>query len=197
MNIMNNEGKFLPIGTVCTVIGKNNKVMITGFFSVEYTGNIKMFDYKGCVYPEGLLLENKSYSFNHSDIEKVEYLGYITDDYRKFNDILNRQQAEKKDGYQTKEVLSNIKFDENGVVIYDPIQSSFPVKQKFEPPVPTTNNSSIGVKVDNPFIPTNIGARAKTSSDSKKPEQWSIFKSIEFDENGVVISAVERKKDEE
>jgi len=196
--MMNTEGKFLPIGTVCSVIGKNNKVMITGFFSIEYTGNIKMFDYKGCVYPEGLLLENKSCSFNHSDIEKIDYLGYITEDYKKFNDILNRQQEEKAEEYQEKEVLSNIKFDENGVVIYDPIKSSFPSRKKVEPQVQFGETSAMEIKVENPFVPTNIGADIldNGSRDSRKANQWSIFKSIEFDENGVVKGTVNKSEKE-
>ena len=50
--------KYLPIGTVCTLKGNNKKVMVIGFFSVEYNGNIKMYDYQGCSYPEGILLKN-------------------------------------------------------------------------------------------------------------------------------------------
>ena len=36
------EQKYLPIGSVCTLKGKNKKVMITGYYSVEFNGNFKI-----------------------------------------------------------------------------------------------------------------------------------------------------------
>jgi hypothetical protein len=186
---MNNE-KFLPLGTICTVKGKNYNVMIIGYFAIEYTGNVKMFDYKGCSYPEGLLIENKSCSFNHSDIEDIIFLGYSADEHKKFNDILNRQN-DTTENLQSKDVLSNIQFDEHGVVVYAPVvneySSNIPNDIQLQASVQDIKRSDI----ENPFRPTNIEVDTTVSAPADT-EDWSIFKSIQFDENGVVISAVER-----
>ncbi len=80
-----NIDKYLPIGTVCTIKNHQKKVMIVGVFSVEYNGTVKMYDYRGCDYPEGLLLSNKMLSFNHSDIENIVYMGYKDEFYETFN----------------------------------------------------------------------------------------------------------------
>ena len=37
--------KYLPIGTICTLKGKNKKVMIVGVYGVEFNGNLKINDY--------------------------------------------------------------------------------------------------------------------------------------------------------
>ena len=111
--------KYLPIGTVCTLKGSNKKTMIVGFMSIEYNGNIKMYDYEGCAYPEGLLLKNRLISFKHSDIEKIDFLGYKDILHDKFNKILlnNTKELDLED--DNKKTIANFQFDENGVIIFD------------------------------------------------------------------------------
>lgn len=182
--------KYLPIGTVCTIKNHQKKVMIVGVFSVEYNGTVKMYDYRGCDYPEGMLLNNKIYSFNHSDIENILYMGYKDEFYDSFNSNITRQNSNldnKK--YEQKPFASNIQFDENGVVIYAPLET-------------TTYKSSVAVPtsqpverqdVSNPFVPIQNVSPEPVQQNSK---EWSIFKSIQFDENGVVVSAEEYKPEE-
>ena len=78
------ESKYLPIGSVCTIKGKSRKVMITGYYSIKFNGNLRINDYKGCIYPEGLLISDQTCSFNHSDIEKVDFVGYKNEDQEIF-----------------------------------------------------------------------------------------------------------------
>lgn len=193
---MDINNKFLPVGSICTVNGYNKKIMITGYYSIEYTGNVKMFDYSGCDYPEGLLLSNKKCSFNHSDILLIDYLGFINEDYNKLNEILNSQKEDVTKKYEHNSLLSNIKFDENGVVIYDPIVNTYSETNNFTNTPEIKSYDKTIPDISNPFIPTykvEDSANTEKQNDSKS---WSIFKNIQFDENGVVISAVERTPEE-
>ena len=47
--------------------------------------------------------------------------------------------------------------------------------------------------VNNPFVPVQNVQSPQVNEDSNN---WSIFKNIQFDENGVVISAEEYTKEE-
>ena len=79
--------KELPIGTVVMLVGGTKKVMITGYRSKNADAD-KVFDYNGCVFPEGLM-ENIYCLFDASQIEDVLYKGLENDeqqDYvQKFN----------------------------------------------------------------------------------------------------------------
>ncbi len=185
-----NETKYLPIGTICTVQGIQKKVMITGYYSVEYNGRVKMFDYSACTYPEGLLLENKKCSFNHDEIVSIDFMGYKNEEYQKLMMNLTQQGEEKKDGLKTNASFTNIQFDENGVVVYDPISIMPPTKEKPVESIPTQNTD-----IANPFAVSYQEVKEPTSSEPE-PKEWSIFKNIQFDENGVVISAEEYSSEE-
>ena len=75
--------KFLPIGTVVMLKGGKKRVMITGFCAMEGRDRTKMWDYSGCMYPEGFLSSKQTCLFNHEQIEKVYYLGLAEDDEEK------------------------------------------------------------------------------------------------------------------
>lgn len=163
--------RFLPIGTVCTLNGINKKIMITGFFGVSYTGMIKMYDYVGYEYPEGMLLQNRSYLFNHEDIEKIDFIGYETNEHEIMNNnLLSKNVAETK--VEANGIFSNFKFDENGVVIFDGnIQNVSPIEE--EKPK----------NISNPFNEIYI-----KDIPVKEKNDNSIFNNFKFDENGIVIS---------
>lgn len=188
-----NMDKYLPIGTICILKNYQKKVMIVGFFSVEYAGTVKMYDYKGCDYPEGLLLSNKTQSFNHSDIENIVYMGYKDEFYEAFNNNITKQNnKENSNNLEKKSFAANIQFDENGVVVYDPIEST-----NYKSTVGSVSSSPSKIEnvsnVDNPFVPVQKVQPMQPNEDSKS---WSIFKNIQFDENGVVIAAEEYTKEE-
>lgn len=188
-----NMDKYLPIGTICTLKNYQKKVMIIGTFSVEYTGTVKMYDYKGCDYPEGLLLSNKTQSFNHSDIESVIYMGYKDEFYEAFNNNITKQNTNvNSNTLEKKGFANNIQFDANGVVVYDPIEST-----NYKSTVGNVSPSPFKVEkatdINNPFVPIQKETSNIPSNNSK---EWSIFKNIQFDENGVVIAAEEYTKEE-
>ena len=87
MNIEIGE-KFLPIGTVVMLKGGTKKVMITGFCSVSQDDDNKMYDYSGCIYPEGYVSFNQICLFDHDQIGTVFFKGYIDDEEKTFKDKL-------------------------------------------------------------------------------------------------------------
>jgi hypothetical protein len=88
-----NWKKYLPIGTVLMLKGGSKRVMITGFVCNNQEDR-KVYDYSGCLYPEGILSSNNTLLFNHDQIEKVDYLGYSDEEEKEFkkklNDLLNK-----------------------------------------------------------------------------------------------------------
>ncbi len=86
---MEQEQKYLPIGTVVMLKGGEKNVMITGFYAMEGNDEQTVWDYSGCLYPEGILVSGQAALFNHSQIEKIEYMGYIDEEEKQFKAKLN------------------------------------------------------------------------------------------------------------
>ncbi len=86
---MNNANeKYLPIGTVVMLKGGSKRVMITGFCSMATEDQSKMFDYAGCMFPEGFLSSDQTALFNHDQIERIYHMGLIDDEEQKFKTTL-------------------------------------------------------------------------------------------------------------
>ena len=94
-----NNKKFLPIGTVVLLKGGKKELMIMSY-CVFPTGeaydkngktnvNGMMFDYGGCLYPEGMIKSDQLFVFNHDQIERVCFKGYVTESYSEISDKLN------------------------------------------------------------------------------------------------------------
>ena len=79
---MNNEigEKYLPIGTVVMLKGGTKRAMITGFCSIAKEESNKVYDYSGCIYPEGYISSNQVCLFDHNQIEKVYHTGLIDEE---------------------------------------------------------------------------------------------------------------------
>lgn len=168
--------KYLPLGTICKIKNSDYLVMICGYYSIKFDNEIIMHDYRGCIYPEGLL-KNNIISFNHNDIIEIIFKGYINDDYSKLNQVLlNQQKIIPKD--KKVDLFKNFQYDDNGVVLYEPDESN------------QDNNletQSFKSEVSNPFYSSYSDKQEVENTTSNSP----IFKSIVFDENGIVISAEE------
>ncbi len=89
--------KFLPIGSVVLLRGGTKKVMVTGFCSIADDDNSKVYDYTGCIYPEGYLNSNQICLFDHEQIEQICYLGYEDEEEKEFKvsllDIVNKYKS--------------------------------------------------------------------------------------------------------
>ena len=84
------RNKFLPIGTVVLLKGGKKRAMITGFCSIAQENQEKIYDYSGCVYPEGYLSSNQVCLFDHDQIEKIFFVGFEDEEEIMFKDKLNK-----------------------------------------------------------------------------------------------------------
>ncbi len=82
--------KILSIGSVVLLKGGTKKVMIIGYFGVSNEHQNQMYDYSGCVYPEGLLDSEQTLLFNDDQIQEVCFEGYASDEQKEFFQKLNQ-----------------------------------------------------------------------------------------------------------
>ena len=75
--------KYLPIGTVVMLKGGTKRVMISGFCAINGDNTEEIYDYSGCMYPEGFLSSNQICLFNHDQIEKIYHIGLADDEEEK------------------------------------------------------------------------------------------------------------------
>lgn len=78
------EKNFLPVGTVVILNDATKKLMITGFCSMTPGHKGELFDYTGCLYPEGLLSSDQICLFNNDQIKEVFFKGYESDEETEF-----------------------------------------------------------------------------------------------------------------
>ena len=72
--------EYLPLGSIVIIRGGIKKTMIIARgLAVEIQGSTKVFDYAGCLYPEGLM-GDQILQFNHVDVAKVVFEGFVDDD---------------------------------------------------------------------------------------------------------------------
>lgn len=91
------EEKFLPIGTVVLLKNGTKRLMITGFCAVAKEKEGEVFDYVGCLYPEGVIDSSKTALFNHDQIQKIYSLGYSDEEEKDFKSKLNEYINKKQD----------------------------------------------------------------------------------------------------
>lgn len=85
----NKYDKYLPLGTVVLLKQSDKKLMITGFLGTDKENLKEIYDYIGCLYPEGMLESGKSLLFNHNQIDKIYHFGYSDNEEKEFKKILN------------------------------------------------------------------------------------------------------------
>ncbi len=94
---MNNDvKKLLPIGSVVHVKGASKNMMIIG---IATTNENKYYDYFAVLYPEGFIDDKHSYLFNHQDIDKIVFIGYINSEMQalrsELSDMLKKETNDK------------------------------------------------------------------------------------------------------
>lgn len=88
--------RFLPIGTIVLLKGATKRLMISGYCAVDQEKKDEMWDYSGCMYPEGFLSSTQSFLFDHSQIAKIYSLGYKDSEEEEFQQRLNNYINSKK-----------------------------------------------------------------------------------------------------
>ncbi len=69
----------LPVGSVVLLHQGKHRVMIIGYCQKLLSQPDKIYDYVGCLFPEGFISAEKNYLFNREQIEKVYHVGYQSD----------------------------------------------------------------------------------------------------------------------
>lgn len=89
--------KYLPLGSVVLLENGTKRLMITGFCVVPNDDKTKVYDYSGCLYPEGVISSEQIALFNHDQIKTIYAIGYSDDEEKQFKekliDALNDKQG--------------------------------------------------------------------------------------------------------
>ena len=81
--------KLLPIGSVVLLKNGTKAVMITGFYPVTNNQPNTVYDYSGCLYPEGMVSSEQNLVFYHNDIAKLLFVGYNSEQEKEFKQKLD------------------------------------------------------------------------------------------------------------
>lgn len=86
--------KYLPIGSVVLLNNGTKRLMITGFCVVPNDDTTKIYDYSGCLYPEGVISSEQIALFNHDQIKTIYAIGYSDDEEKNFKENLQNTISE-------------------------------------------------------------------------------------------------------
>ena len=100
--------KYLPIGTVVLLKEATKRLMITGYCAAKPDDVNIVYDYVGCLFPEGNLAGDEVALFNHSQIGTISYMGLVDDEFKQLD--LNIKEA-MTDNLEEKTEDSNINFN--------------------------------------------------------------------------------------
>lgn len=91
--------KYLPVGTVVMLKNASKRVMVIGFCIIPENDPEKVYDYLGCIYPEGVMDANQNLMFNHDQIDKIYHMGLEDEEEKTFKVKLKEvlEEAEKEE----------------------------------------------------------------------------------------------------
>ena len=218
---MNNVGeKYLPLGSVVMLKGASKRLMVTGFctMAAEDASGV-MYDYSGCMYPEGVISSDQTALFNHDQIEKIYHMGLVDEEEKSFKmklvQLVNSQNVISESAPQViREQESVVPVVETPVA--QPVVAPVTQVESVETPVPPIGPGLPGyvapvvetpvvpvtpvvpiASVEAPMAPTTSGGFQFDANGNviaapvAQPEQPAVqpFANIQFDENGTVVSA--------
>ena len=85
----------LPLGTVVLLKGGKKRVMICGRVLTR-AGEDKVYDYCGCVFPEGIIGSQNMLFFDKESIGQIFFLGYTAFEEQRFNETVLGKLGELK-----------------------------------------------------------------------------------------------------
>ena len=197
------EEKYLPIGSIVKLKNNDNEIMIAGYYSVEYNDMVEIYDYLGCLYPEGLLLKNDFISFNHDDIANCVFKGFENEKFvamkKKFlNDGIEEISEEnssldiKKNSDDILEIVED--SPNNNVSIFDTIET-----ESLDDDIVAKTNAEVNKLFDNNtnFFSTEEDVKNSNEDETIEPLQMIseepkkeefTMPHYRFDESGIIIS---------
>lgn len=99
--------KYLPLGSVVLMKDATKRVMITGYAVKSLESGDRIWDYIGCLWPEGMISSDKNLLFDHKDIGRIFAIGYSDDEQKKFMDLLDKATMLQEQG-ENRETIENI-----------------------------------------------------------------------------------------
>lgn len=78
------QKKYLPLGSVVLLNGGTKKIMVIGYCMRTPEKPNKIFDYCGCVFPEGVLRSDVTCVFDHEQIQEVSFSGCVNEESTAF-----------------------------------------------------------------------------------------------------------------
>lgn len=79
--------KYLPIGSVVLLKEGKKRLMIYGVDQKENNTG-KVWDYIGCLFPEGNIDAEHTYLFNHDQIGRIFFVGMQDEEQMEFNKLV-------------------------------------------------------------------------------------------------------------
>lgn len=99
----------LPVGSVVLLKNSEKRVTVMGFCQAKPEDTDTVYDYCGCLYPEGYMDSDHIYLFNHEQIDQIYSVGYMDEEQfafrEKVTEILLNLKA--KDREEDSDVLSD------------------------------------------------------------------------------------------
>lgn len=90
--------KVLPIGTVVLLKGAEKRLMIVGYQRMNATDPNKVFDYCGCIYPEGFMTPSEAAVFDHDQIDRIIFMGFQNPAQIDFSEKLKNAIRKRENG---------------------------------------------------------------------------------------------------
>lgn len=92
------ERNLMPIGSVVLLKEGKKRLMICGRIQCQ-EGSDTIYDYVGCLYPEGVLNSSSMYFFNNEQIDSLYFIGFQDEEELKYREFLdNLGELEVRDG---------------------------------------------------------------------------------------------------
>ena len=111
--------KYLPLGSVVLMKEAKKRVMITGYAVKSPDSGDKLWDYIGCLWPEGMIAADKNLLFDHKDIGRIFAIGYSDDEQKRFMGVLDKATAIREQKMSKENVVER----HNAEVIVEPAQN--------------------------------------------------------------------------
>lgn len=98
----------LPIGSIIYLNEGTDKIMILSRGPIlEEEETPILFDYAGCLYPQGLDADNVFY-FNQENIDEVVFEGYRDKEEKRFVKLMDEWKEKNKDQYKKIDITEPI-----------------------------------------------------------------------------------------
>ena len=80
------KNEILPIGSVVLLKNSERKVMVMGLLQGNPEHLDKVYDYCGCIYPEGYMDANNIFLFDEEQIQEISFRGFDDEEQKEFHE---------------------------------------------------------------------------------------------------------------